>query len=299
MNQDLNLLKVLAVLLEERHISRAAARLHVTQPAVSRALARLRDEFADQLFVRSPRGMLPTTKALAMEKPLIEMFDKINSFYKAPETFDPATARGTVRIATTDYFEQVVWVDLVGQLCRVAPGLRFVTVMTGSALPVDAMRDGSTHIAIAGFFGDLPNGFMRQALYSDHFLSVMRKDHPFGKRELSLDDFISLPHLVVSPGGDSFGVVDAELQKKRLQRHVAASICGFMSSGPLVANSDLILTAPGKLIERFTANLPLRSMRPPLSLPKINVVQVWHERFHHDPMLSWVRKMIHETCQKI
>ena len=298
-DQDLNLLRILAVLLEERHISRTAARLHVTQPAISRSLTRLRVEFNDQLFVRSTRGMLPTAKALKLEKPLFELLEKIESFYRAPEVFDPAKAKGLVRIATTDYFEQVVWVELVGALNRKAPGLRFVTTLTGSDLPTESMRDGTTHIAIAGFFGDMPNGFMRQALFTDNFLSVIRKDHPYSKREIDLADFLKLSHLVVSPGGDSFGAVDVELQKKNKQRHVAASVSSFLSSGPLVANSDLILTAPGRLVDLFTKYLPLRAFKPPLLLPKINVVQVWHERFHSDPMLSWLRKTIYDACQRI
>lgn len=298
-DQDLNLLKTFALLLEERHISRVAARLHVTQPAISRALARLRTEFDDPLFVRTPKGMLPTAKALALEKPLVELLERINAFYKAPKVFDPRTAEGLIRIATTDYFEQVVWVDLVGGLNRQAPGLKFVTLMTGSELPIDAMRDGNVHLAIAGFFGELPNGFMRQSLFSDHFLSVLRKNHPAAKHPLTLEEFLKLSHLVVSPRGDHAGAVDAELQKKGKQRHVAASVCSFLSSGPLVAQSDFILTAPAKLVEKFSAYLPLKTMAPPVSLPKINVVQVWHERFHHDPMLAWVRKMIFEACHSM
>ena len=296
-DQDLNLLKTFAFLLEERHISRVAARLHVTQPAISRALARLRVEFNDPLFVRTPKGMLPTAKALALEKPLIDLLERINAFYKAPKLFDPRTAQGSIRIATTDYFEQVIWVDLVGVLNREAPGLRFITLMTGSELPTDAMREGTVHLAIAGFFGELPNGFMRQALFSDHFLSVLRKNHPSAKQALTLEEFLKLSHLVVSPNGTHSGAVDVELQKKGKQRHVAASVCSFLSSGPLVAQSDFVLTAPAKLVERFTTYLPLKAMPPPISLPKINVVQVWHERFHNDAMLAWVRKMIFEACR--
>lgn len=298
-DQDFNLLKTLALLLEERHISRVAVRMHVTQPAISRALARLRVEFNDPLFVRTPKGMLPTAKALALEKPLIELLERLSAFYKTPKAFNPATAEGLIRVATTDYFEQVVWVDLVGNLNRQAPGLKFVTLMTGSELPIDAMREGNIHLAIAGFFGELPNGFMRQMLFSDHFLSVLRKNHPAAKRPLTLEDFLELSHLVVSPRGDHSGAVDTELQKSGKQRHVAASVCSFLSSGPLVAQSDFILTAPAKLAEKFAAYLPLKVMTPPVSLPKINVVQVWHERFHNDPMLAWVRKMISDACKSM
>jgi DNA-binding transcriptional LysR family regulator len=243
--------------------------------------------------------MLPTTKALALEKPLLELFGKIEAIYRKPEMFNPSHAKGTVRIATTDYFEQVVWVHLLGDLTREAPGLRFVTVMTGSELPVEAMRDGSLQLAIAGFFGELPNGFMRQSLYSDHFVTVVRQDHPYAKRELSLEKYLEFSHLLVSPRGDGIGAVEAELQRKKKQRHIAASVSSFLTSGPVVANSDLALTAPSKLVDRFVSHLPLRTYQPPISLPKINIVQVWHERYHQDPMLVWLRKAIYEACQRI
>jgi DNA-binding transcriptional LysR family regulator len=299
MSKDLNLLRVFVLLLDECNLSRAALRLHLTQPALSRSLARLRREFNDPLFVRAPGGMLPTPKAVALEPSLREVLEKVDRLYEKPPVFDPAKAKGIVRIATTDYFEQVIWVELAGALSRKAPGLTFVTLMTGSQIPVQEMRDGTVQLAIAGFFGDLPPGFMRQAIFSDKFFSVVRADHPGVKGDMTLEAYLDLGHLIVSPRGALEGAVDAALKKKSKRRRVVASVCSFLSSGPLVSTSDLVLTAPAKLVEKFASYLPLSIHEPPLALPKINVVQVWHERFHHDPMLAWLRNAIADACKSL
>lgn len=296
-SKDLNLLRVFALLLADGNVSRVAQKLRVTQPAISRALARLRDEFADPMFVRSPQGMLPTAKAASLEQPLLEALTRLEALYEGPKAFSPASATGVVRIATTDYFEQVVWVDLVGKLASEAPGLTFVTLMTGAQLQEGALRSGEVQLAIAGFFGELPSGFMRQTILTDKFVTVVRKGHPkIKKKKLTLETFCNLGHVIVSPQGDLEGAVDVSLRKAGYRRHVAASVCSFLSSGPLIASSDLILTAPARLVERFVTSLPLETFEPPIELPPINVVQIWHERFQADPMHIWLRAAIRDMA---
>jgi DNA-binding transcriptional LysR family regulator len=297
MPRDLNLLHTLAVLLEERHISRAAKRMHITQPAMSCSLARLREEFNDPLFIRTPKGMLPTPKALSLEKPLHEALKSITALYSSPKTFDPVTATGTVRIATTDYFEQVIWTHLLGQLQRQAPQVKFSTILTGGELPSDGLTTGHFQLAIAGYFGDLPTGFMKQALFSDYFTCVTRKNHPVIKNSLSLESYLKAKHLLVSPRGDLTGSIDTQLQKLGKSRHIAASVSSFLSSGPVIVNSDYILTAPNRLVQHFSQYLPIKIYKSPLEFPKINVIQVWHERFHQDPLHMWLRKIIFDACQ--
>ena len=305
-NNDLNLLRVFALLLDERNVSRAAARLHLTQSALSRALTRLRRDFGDPLFVRAPGGVLPTAKALSLEASIRDTLERVNRLYETPRAFDPKTAKGVIRIATTDYFEQVVWTELAGALHKQAPGITMISMMTGSQIPVQSMRDGEVQLAVAGFFGEMPAGFMKQSIFSDSFVCTMRasgtrkeKEKEMKDKEMTLERFLSLSHLIVSPRGELDGAVDAALQKKGKQRHIAASVCSFLSSGPLVANSDLVLTAPARLVAKFSGHLPLVTFAPPLLLPKINIVQVWHERYHRDPMLQWFRHAIAGAIAKL
>lgn len=292
-SKDLNLLKVFELILAECSLTRAAARLGLTQPALSRSLARLREEFDDPLFVRAPGGVLPTPKALALERPLKEALERIETLYAPAATFSPANASGVVRVATTDYLEQIIWIDLVGKLTRVAPKLTLVTQVTGSDLPVAALRSGDVQVAIAGYFSDLPAGLMRRTLLTDHFVSIVRQDHPLVGKKLTLETYLQLGHLIVSPRGNLGGAVDVALRTLGRERHVAASVSTFLSSGILVASSDLVLTTPARLVERFQRqNLPIVVFEPPIKLPPINVVQVWHERFQDDPMHAWLRSTI-------
>ena len=298
-SNDLNLLRVFALLLDERNVSRAAARLHLTQSALSRALTRLRRDFGDPLFVRGPGGVLPTARALSLEASIRDTLERLNRLYESPRMFDPKTAKGVIRIATTDYFEQVVWAELAGALHKQAPGITMITLMTGSQIPVQAMRDGEVQLAVAGFFGDLPAGFMKQSIFSDTFVCAMKSANSRKEKDMSLERFLSLSHLIVSPRGELDGAVDLALRKKGKERHIAASVCSFLSSGLLVANSDLVLTAPARLIAKFSGYLPLVTFAPPLLLPKINIVQVWHERYNRDPMLQWFRHAVAGACAKL
>ena len=291
-SNDLNLLKIFALLLAECNLSRAAVRLGLTQPGLSRALSRLREEFDDPLFVRAPGGMLPTPKALALEKPLLAALDHLEGLYAAPVEFKPESATGIVRIATTDYFEQVVWVELAGKLSRIAPRMTFVTKMTGSDVPIAHLRSGDVQLAIAGFFNELPGGLVRQTLMTDRFVCVVRKNHPTVGKKLTMENYLKLGHIVVSARGDFEGTVTRMLRAKGLTRHVAASVCSFLSSGQLAATSDLILTAPARLVEHFVKHLPVAVLEPPLALPPIKVNQVWHERYQNDPLHAWLRAEI-------
>lgn len=299
MKTDLNLLRVLHVILEERNLSKAAKRLHLTQPALSRSLVRLRDEFNDPLFVRTSSGMLPTPFAQALEPELRSTLEKLDSLYQRPEAFRPEAATGVVRIATTDYFEQVVWTELIGKLSAAAPNLTFVTQLVGGELPYEAMRSGSINLAIAGYFTDVPAAMKMQKLFEDTFTVVARHQHPLVKKRLTLEQYLECGHVLISPRGDLSGAVDRALQKQRKHRHIAASVAGFLSSGSVVANSDLLLTAPSLLAAQFARSLPVQAFAPPLDLPIIKVVQVWHERFHQDPLLTWVRQMIADHCGRI
>lgn len=286
---DLNLLKVFALLLAECNLTRAAFRLGLTQPGLSRALSRLRTEFGDPLFVRAPGGVLPTPKALSLEKPLREALERIESLYLRPTAFRPSEATGIVRLATTDYFEQVVWVGLAGRLCREAPRMTFVTQMTGSDLPTEELRSGNTQLAIAGFFNELPGGLVRKTLMTDRFQCVVRKGHPLAAKKLTMETFLKLGHLIVSPRGDLEGVVDRALRAKGEKRHVAASVFNFMSGAELVAASDLVMTTPSRFVGKIASRLDLIVHEPPLAMPPLKLVQVWHERFHNDPLHEWLR----------
>lgn len=133
-----------------------------------------------------------------------------------------------------------------------APNLIFVTQMTGSQLPSDAMKDGVVQLAIAGFFEGRLAGFIKQTIFSDRFLTLTRTGNPSVNGRLSIESYLKLGHVIISPNGDLTTTVDKALRKKRLKRRIVASVANFSVSGPIVANSNLVLTAPGRRIEKFS-----------------------------------------------
>jgi DNA-binding transcriptional LysR family regulator len=296
MNNNLNLLVVFDAIMRGSSLTTAAKDLHVTQPALSRSLARLREDFGDPLFVRGKGRLIPTPKALELWEPVAKLLKQAGEIYKQPRPFDPSTAHGVVRIATTDYFEQVLWASILKSLHKMAPNLTFVTQMTGSHLPVEEMLNGHIQLAIAGYFKEIPSGFLQQSVFSDRFLSMVRKGHPLVTDRMSIQSYLKMGHVIISPSGDLSTTVDSILAKSNKRRRIVASVAGFQASGPIVATTDLILTAPGRLVKNFAKRLPVEIHAPPLDLPAINVIQVWHERFNNDEMVSWVRRVIATEC---
>lgn len=296
-HKDLNLLYTLVIMLEERHVSRAAKRLRLTQPAVSRAIDRLRRDFNDPMFIREGAGMVPTPYAievgLAAQKTLSE-FEKV---YQPRQVFLPEEAAGSFRIATTDFFEMTYWAKLLPALHKTAPQVQFNNALVTTQLPFEELRDGRLQLAVAGFFGELPAGVKRQKLFTDRFVSLVRKAHPLVGRELDLKSFLQMSHVVISAKGDPVGAVDRALASRHRARRVVGTISSFHSAGAVVASSDVSITMPESLAKLFAASLPVRYFVPPVQLPPIQVVQVWHERFDRDPMLRWVRSELTQMCE--
>ena len=287
---DLNLLRIFEALANERNATRAARQVHLSQPAFSHALARLRRALGDPLFVRTPRGMVPTPRALELEPVVRDVLARVALITERTD-FDAATCARAFRIATTDYYEHIAFPRLAAELVRSAPRATIVSRPTGGELPRTELEEGSVDLAIAGFFGALPAGFYQQKLFDDTFSCVVRRDHPVVRKRLSLAQYTKLPHVLISPGGDLRGVVDEALTAAGARRHVAVAPSSFLSAGRIVADSDAVLTAPRRVAETYCRELPVRMLPPPLSLPGFTVVQVWHERQHRDDAHTWLRRL--------
>lgn len=294
---DLNLLRIFDALATEGNATRAARRVGLSQPAFSHALKRLRHMLGDPLFVRVPRGMAPTPRATELAPLVRDVLERADRLAQ-PRGFEPATCAHTFRIATTDYFEHVAFPRLALELQRLAPQATIVSRPTDGDLPKAALYDGSLHLAIAGFFGELPEGFFQQRLFDETFTCVVREGHPVVKKRLSLAQYTKLSHVLISPGGDLHGVVDERLAALGRERHVAVGASSFLSPASIVAESDLILTAPRRLAKAYQRALPLRLVEPPLELPGFTVLQVWHERQHADPAHRWLRQLVARVCHE-
>jgi DNA-binding transcriptional LysR family regulator len=291
---DLNLLKALDALLTECHVTRAASRLGLTQPAVSGMLARLRDAFDDPLFVRTQRGIAPTPRALQMADPLRRMLEEVETLL-TPPAFDPASARLTVSLAATDYALQVVVVPFLERLRRLAPGIR-VAVHPESHAAMHRFEQGDLDLALVAAHA-APPGLHARALFDETYVVAMREGHPdAGPRDetaLSLDRFCALDHALVSLAGGSFqGIADQALAAIGRERHVALSVTSFLVLAQVLRGSDLIAVVPARLV-RSVPGLAIRT--PPLAIPGFSKAMVWHERTHRDPAHRWLRHLLRQA----
>ncbi len=296
---DLNLLSVFVVIDEQRHVTKAAKVLGITQPALSHALARLRSLLDDQLFVKSSRGMVPTPRAAQLSEPIRTLLRTFEHDVLGVENFDPRKMNRAFRIYTTDLIECLLLPSLLRMLSDEAPGVQVISRPSAFSLPREDLELGTCDVAIAGFYGPLPDGFYQQKLFSDKFVCAVRYDHPrLGKkRELSLDEFCKERHLLVAPGGELQARVDELLKLKKRGRRVVAGLSGFMSAAWILPETDCVFTGPSRLVKQMERAFPIRVLAPPVKIPDIKIVLVWHERNNKDPGHRWIRDHIRQALQ--
>ena len=294
---NLNLLVVLDALLAERHVSRAARRLGLSQPAVSNALAQLRDVFADPLLVRGRPGMVPTPRALALAAPLHTALAGLAATLSAP-AFDPATADRTFVIAVTDFVEFVLMPRLLARISREAPGVRIQLPAWPYHRVPPGLEAGELDLMV-GFYSRLPAGHHDERLLPDEFVVIVRGDHPRVGKRLTLKTYASLMHVLVSTETSGPGVVDEALARLGLSRTVALRISHFLMVPAIVAATDFVAAVSRRVAAEFAGPLRLRVFELPLEVPRGTVGQVWHERTHDSAAHAWLRKLIAEVAREV
>lgn len=287
---DLNLLVTLEALLEEQNVTRAARRLHLSQPAVSAQLGRLRDLFADPLLIPAQRGMTPTAKADELLAPLRSALEQVRATVGRDGDFDPATSRLTVSIACTDYLQAALAQPLVIALRRQAPGIRVALRILDIPHLALQMARGEVDLALMTP-SDAPAGLHTHRLFAERYVLIGRKDHPRLRRKLTATQFAQLDHVVVSLGGGDFSTsVDDTLAALGLRRSVVLSAASFLFVPGMVAHSDLVALVPQRLVSDRTVDL--RIVASPVSVPQFEVGMLWHERSNSHAGQRWVRKML-------
>jgi DNA-binding transcriptional LysR family regulator len=296
---DLNLLAVFAAIVDHRHITKAAKVLGITQPALSHALGRLRILLDDDLFVKSSRGMVPTPRAVQISEPIRSLLGQFEREVLGLENFDPSKMRRAFKIYTTDLIDSLLLPSLLKKFETSAPGAQIVSQAAPFSLPREELELGKCDLAIAGFFGELPDGFYQQKLFSDGFVSAVRRNHPrLGKRkELSLTEFCDERHVLVAPGGELRAKVDELLAKKKIRRTIVAGLNSFMSSAWIIPETDYIFTGPTRLVRLIERAFPLHVLATPVKIPDITITQVWHERNNNDDGHRWLREHIRGILQ--
>ena len=295
---DPNLLFTLHVLLEERHVSRAAARLRLTQPAVSHALQRLRAHFGDPLLVRRGQEMVPTPRAMELVGPLRQVLSAIEQL-TGPATFDPSQAHGTIRIATTDFGLAVVLPHVLAKLRAAAPNLAIQS--TGlSEDTFDHLKTGFLDLALSG--QESVGSMETEKLFMERFVLVTRADHPVTRRpKMTMDDFLAWPHAVIDIVNSRLYGIDRKLEKMGKPRQVALRVPHMLAAPFFAQATDLIVPVPERVARMYAESLDLVIHEPPdeVELGYFDYVQVWHARRDDDPIHRWLRSQVREAAQNI
>lgn len=289
---DLNLVLALDALLAERHVTRAAKRLGITQPAASHALGRLRELFDDPLLVRAAGGrMAPTPRADQLAPQVHKLLVELAGVLRVA-SFDPATARRTFRICANDYTALVLLPRLAARIARVAPGID-LWVHAFAGWPDAELAAGGIDAVIGpprGAGG--PAGRYEHVLFDDTFTCLVRAAHPLAGARLTLARYCAAQHLLISPRGTPGSLVDDALAKLGKSRRVAMAVPHFLVVPYIIVASDLVATLPSRIASRFTETLDVVARPPPVDIPRFTLALAWHERNHHDAPHRWFREQL-------
>lgn len=294
---DLNLLVVFDALMTERHVSRAADRVALSQPAMSNALSRLRAAVGDPILVRTSRGMEPTARALELHGPINAALAQIQHTLSTPTRFEPRRAVHHFVIGASDYMEFLVMPRLVKLLQEQAPGVDLTVRSLQLSQPEEALDRGEIDLAF-GYFPTPAKRLHEAHLFTEHLACAVRNDHPTVKSRLTLNQYVKLPHLFVATRRRS-GVVDDALARLGMTRRISVSIPHFLVAPFIIVESDVIMTVNSRIALTYARALPIRVLPPPLELPDFPISMVWHPRSDKDDAHAWLRARLTEICRDL
>jgi len=290
---DLHHVKILHVLLAERSLTRAAACLDLTQPAISKTLARLRTYFGDPLFVRVGMRMEPTPKALELAVPVKAVLDQMRELRSGHEAFDPAKSERTFSLVMVDAAVVQMLPPLLNHLRDHAPGVH-VQAVRCEVQTIDLwLESGLADLAI-GAFPALVQGIRRHPLWLETFVSVVRDDHPRKAQLTSREVFVQEKHALVSAAGTGHGYQSAEkiLEEVIPARNIVCRVPMFSAAALVAKHSDCVATLPRTVGTTMAKDLSLHLFDCPIRLPDMEIGQYWHERYHRDPGNRWLREVV-------
>lgn len=296
---DLNLLVALDALLTERNVTRAAARVGLGQSAMSHNLARLRNLFEDELLVRSPEGMRPTPRALALADQLRITLSGVEALVARADTFDPATSERTFHIALPDSTEVLYGPELLDFVCKKAPGIRFRFHSTDERQLLEEIDADRIDLGIG--IGTFPGGQVhhkRKLIGTDSYLCLFNSAKVRLKPPITLEDYVGLPHVLTSLRKGERGVVDDALERIGMSRKIALTTPRFVAVPFLVAGAPVVTTMHARLAKFFASELDLALSPVPIDLPDVQISMLWHSSYDSDPAHTWLRQVIVETRGK-
>ncbi|GGI95678.1 LysR family transcriptional regulator [Halopseudomonas pertucinogena] len=293
---DLNLFIVFDAIYTEANLTRAGQIVGITQPAVSNALARLRDTFNDPLFVRTAQGMVPTPMAQNIITPVRQALQLLRVSVQESRSFNPTEANKTYRISMTDLTEAVILPHLAGRIRRLAPNINIDSFLTRRRETTKELAAGRLDFAIDAPLNTDPQ-VRHVRLFEDRYVCIMRKGHPLaGKESITLDDYLAQSHIHISSRRNGLGHVDLALGKMGIQRRVMLRSQHYQMAPLVLESTDMVMTVN----ERFARRHNLHWVELPIEdIPPIQTHLFWHESTDQDPANRWMREQIIELSQQL
>lgn len=288
--QDFSLLVVFDAIMTQGSITKAAESLAITQPAVSNTLARMRSAWGDELFVKEGRNVSPTPYAVNLWKQISDPIQKLDQAI-SPSDFDPATAQRSFYIAAADIGIDAVWHSLRAIIEEQAPGINIYAVPY-TIVNCEELLSYAKVDLILGSMQQMSKKIDCEILFKSRSACVMRKNHPLAKKTLTLEEYYSADHLMVSLSGDTSPSQNDMTHQNQLERRIAMTVNHFSSVGPLLLNSDLIAIAPTLAVEKEIFSGELVMVDVPLDLYEPQIVCCYHQRQASDAGLIWLRQQI-------
>ena len=297
-NLDLNLLRVFDAIARERHVTRAARLLNLSQPAVSNALARLRTALADELFLRRPGGVEPTELALSLIEPVAEVLDRLRATLAAHAPFDPASADRIFSLALSEYAETVLAPPLLARLVREAPGCMLAVRHADRTNIQELLASNQSEMAV-GMFDEPPSLYTRVRLLPEAFLTILRPGHPLAEGELTLERFSAYPHLLHSANGSRDGALDVPLQQAGFPRRLGAVVAHLSAVPGILMGTDMIMTLSARLATQLAEAHGLVVRPCPVEMRHLRLSLIFHRRFEADQGHAWLRRSLLAVAREI
>ncbi|AHL75824.1 LysR family transcriptional regulator [Stutzerimonas stutzeri] len=291
---DLNLFIVFDAIYTEANLTRAGQIVGITQPAVSNALARLRETFNDPLFVRTAQGMVPTPMAQNIIGPVRNALQLLRVSVQESRTFNPLQANKTFRISMTDLTEAVVLPPLFQRLRRLAPNVKIESMLAKRRETTKELAAGRLDFAMDAPLNTDPQ-VRHVKLLEDRYVCAMRRGHPLAKDKLNVEEYLSLSHIHISSRRSGLGMVDLALGKMGQQRKIALRSQHYMMATQVIQQTDMAVTVP----ERFARRHDLHQIPLPVDIPPLETHIYWHESTDQDPANRWMREQMIEIAQQV
>lgn len=293
---NLNLLKVFLVLMQEQHVSGAAKRLYLTQPAISNSLQQLRELLQDELFIRGPKKMVPTQKALLLAPQIEQAMRQLETVLFYSSDFDYKTSTRTFSLGMTDYAEYVVLPKLYEHIRKIAPHVSLKILHYNDYAP-DDFEGEQLELGI-GLEKRFPKQLKMERIFTDAAVCAGHKNNPIFKRPITLERYLQAEHLAVCVFSTGLSRPDQALKKLNLERKIRLTLPDILPALQTLTTSDLIATFSKNIVLQSEKKYQLQYRFPPFEISPLHIAQIWHRQQDNDTGLIWLRTLIKNICTK-